>query len=251
MRKELAGMIFGKWKVLYLDEERNKLEKQRVKNGEIKKFKTFWICECMCDNHTIKSVSSDSLLNGRSFSCGCIQKEKASITNKKQNEYKFLENDIVKGWDDKHENCFLISKEDFEEISKIYWKKNMYGYWIGYDTSNKRTIKLHQLVCLIHYKDIYKLNGDLVPDHLNRNKDDNTYPNLQPKQRFENDRNRSINKKNKTGFKGVYFDDSIKYRKWVAFITDNSHKKLKKCFLTFEEAKEQRIKWENEFGYMR
>lgn len=248
MIKDITGQKFNKLLVLSFDEERNKLEKERMRRGEIKNPKLYYICKCDCGN--ISTVEGNSIRSGRVKSCGCLQKERTSISNKKQNSFEFLEDGIVKGWDFKHENYFLISKEDYKEVSKIYWRKNIYGYWLGYDTLKKKTIKLHQFICLIHYKDIYSLDGDLIPDHLNRNKNDNTYLNLQPKQRFENDRNRSLSKNNKTGVKGVYFDDSNKYRKWVAFITNNNHKKLKKCFLTKEEAMSQRREWEKEFNYL-
>lgn len=35
---------------------------------------TFWICECDCANHTIKSVDGCALRNGHIKSCGCLSK---------------------------------------------------------------------------------------------------------------------------------------------------------------------------------
>lgn len=57
-RKDLTGMQFGNWIVLYLDRE------SKNKN-------TKWICKCNCKKGKIKSVFAYALLNGDSMSCGC------------------------------------------------------------------------------------------------------------------------------------------------------------------------------------
>ena len=36
---------------------------------------TFWICECSCNNHTIKSIDGCALRSGHIKSCGCLSKE--------------------------------------------------------------------------------------------------------------------------------------------------------------------------------
>lgn len=43
-----------------------------------------WLCRCDCGNFT--EVRSISLRNGRTKSCGCLQKEKAILANKKHGE---------------------------------------------------------------------------------------------------------------------------------------------------------------------
>ena len=63
----LTGMKFGMWNVLELD--RNKIGNSGQK---------YWICKCECGN--IRSVSGVSLRNGRSTSCGCVNK--SDISNK-------------------------------------------------------------------------------------------------------------------------------------------------------------------------
>lgn len=55
--KDLTGIDFGKLHVLRLDR----------KQGN----KYYWLCECGCDNKTIKSVRADCLLSGTTKSCGC------------------------------------------------------------------------------------------------------------------------------------------------------------------------------------
>jgi len=64
-KKDLTGQIFNHWTVLKLDEERSNK-------------KTYWICQCDCENKTIKSVRSDGLTSGHSKSCGCENKRLAA-----------------------------------------------------------------------------------------------------------------------------------------------------------------------------
>lgn len=65
---DLTGQIFGRWKVLYEVPER--------KNGRI-----YWHCQCQCKNKTEKNVNGSDLKNGKSQSCGCLQKELAAERN--------------------------------------------------------------------------------------------------------------------------------------------------------------------------
>lgn len=56
--QDLTGRIFNNWKVLY-----------RTKNNNSNK--TMWVCECLCEKHTIKPVTARSLKDGASKDCGC------------------------------------------------------------------------------------------------------------------------------------------------------------------------------------
>lgn len=62
--EDLSGKIFGRWKVLY--------RTYNIGNTD----KVTWVCECLCDKHTVKLVVGQSLRNGRSNSCGCLKKER-------------------------------------------------------------------------------------------------------------------------------------------------------------------------------
>lgn len=62
---DLTGKTFGRWKVI----ERAEAPKN------IKNKNPYWLCECSCDKHTKKIVSGKSLRDGRSKSCGCLQRE--------------------------------------------------------------------------------------------------------------------------------------------------------------------------------
>lgn len=66
---DLTGKIFGRWKVI---------ERSYSKNNKI-----YWLCECSCDKHTIRSVNGSSLKRGLSISCGCLKNEITSARFKK------------------------------------------------------------------------------------------------------------------------------------------------------------------------
>ena len=184
------------------------------------------------------------------ISCGCIQKEitskNAKENNIKHNEYE--ESDTYyKGWDTKHENFFLISKEDYEEVSKYCWSMDAYGYWNAPIKGSNKYIKLHQLI-MKNINDSYNKSRKFVPDHLNRNKSDNRRFNLELKTQQYNNRNRSISSNNTSGKTGVNYSKRDKL--WYARIYNNDNKRIQKSFKTFEEAVEQRLAWEKEFGYI-
>ena len=64
---DLTGMEFGLWRVL-----------ERVKN---KNKQIYYLCECQCENKTLREVLGNSLMRGRSKSCGCENYK--NITGKK------------------------------------------------------------------------------------------------------------------------------------------------------------------------
>lgn len=66
---DLTGQSFGRWIVL---------ERDFSNPGKGAR----WICQCSCDKHTVRSVTSQALRTGRSKSCGCLQKEIAASGKK-------------------------------------------------------------------------------------------------------------------------------------------------------------------------
>lgn len=54
---DLTGQKFGHWTVL--------------SKGENRGCHIMWVCECDCENHTIKQVDGYNLKTGKSTSCGC------------------------------------------------------------------------------------------------------------------------------------------------------------------------------------
>lgn len=74
---ELEGKMFDRWKVI-----------SRTTATTGKRGRTYWLCECQCENKILREVKENSLLTGISKSCGCINKEKQKEKNQKRfNDY--------------------------------------------------------------------------------------------------------------------------------------------------------------------
>ena len=95
---DLTGRKFGRWTVKERDTERNKKNKYHH---------SYWICECECG--TIGSVSSDTLKNGGSKSCGCLKREITSektidLTGRKFGRWTVKERDTARNNENKNRN---------------------------------------------------------------------------------------------------------------------------------------------------
>lgn len=253
--KDLSGERFGRLLVISLDEQKTLKSLNDRRSGKSVHSRKYWNCICDCGNETI--VETSSLKSGNTTSCGCFHKEVASVALsdvlRKYNEYEELD-DCYKGWDEKHENYFLISKEDYDEVSKIYWHKNSYNYWAASRLSNNEysNWRLHQLVAKRMCKE-YKKGVD-IPDHISNHymladrKDDNRRCNIRVVDDSCNARNKKTPKNNTSGRIGVHFDNSV--NRWKVAITNNDGKILRKSFASKDDAIKQREIWEEEFGYI-
>lgn len=100
---DLTGQVFGRWIVL----NRN----PQLHNE--------WICECSCDDHTISSIKTHSLINGETKSCGCLNKE---LMRKRQFKHGMTNTHLYGTWGKiKHSNNGCICDEwrtDFNEFYK-------------------------------------------------------------------------------------------------------------------------------------
>lgn len=65
--RELAGETFGRWKVLTRAPNR-----QQPRN----RYVSYWLCQCECG--TEREVSTQNLVQGRTTSCGCRNREVAA-----------------------------------------------------------------------------------------------------------------------------------------------------------------------------
>lgn len=250
MLNDITGQKFGRLTVLGLDDERNDLEKEREKKGEIKKATLFWRCNCECGE--IISTTASRLTTGKTKSCGCYSREITSQVRSKENSYDFLNDNLVRGWDNKHEHFFLIDRQDYEEVKKYCWcpnKGKVDGdfYWLAYKKGNGRHIALHQLIMSLINKD-YIPSHNLLPDHIDRNPSNNIRKNLRLTNQQENGKNKKKSCKNTSGKQGVSWDKQRK--KWHCYINKDKKKRISKYFDTYEEAVKQRILWEKEFGYI-
>lgn len=78
--------------------------------------------------------------------------------------------------------------------------------------------------------------ADMVVDHINGNKLDNRRENLRVVTQTENNFNMRKSSRNKSGFKGVYWENQ--HKRWVAQMIDFGKRKVVGFFKTAEAAAE-------------
>lgn len=228
VRKDLTNQKFNKLTVIKQTEDYVK------PNG---KHEAQWLCKCDCGNKVV--VVGHCLTSGHTKSCGCLQKEKASITQKKYNTYD-LSGEYGIGYTFKNEE-FYFDLEDYDRIKDYCWCIDAYGYVRG--NTKKSKIKFHRLVT--------GCSDDMVIDHINHNKADNRKFNLRACSQHENNMNRSIVPNNTSGVTGVFWDKKL--NKWGAGIGFKGKYIYLGRFENFEEAtkarKEAEEKYFGEYSY--
>lgn len=101
-------------------------------------------------------------------------------------------------------SSFTIDTSDIDIVSKMWWRRKSNGYIITtMKNGQKKNLKLHDFL----------LNPNNLPnviiDHINRDKSDCRRSNLRFVTPQQNCMNKSLSKNNKTGYAGVFFDNSI------------------------------------------
>jgi len=66
-----------------------------------------------CDCGTIKNVRNTSLRTGRTVSCGCIQKEKASVQAKANTKHGLSSSRVFHSWCAMRQRCYYPKHKDF------------------------------------------------------------------------------------------------------------------------------------------
>lgn len=206
MDKIKQGDKFGRWTVNYCLNKNNKK-----------------YCNCTCDCGTNRDVRQENLLDGRSKSCGCLNREISS----KINTESFIPNDIIVHDDyieiilsNYSERTCLIDKEDYEKIKNYKWTYNKKRNCIRANNripKSKGTIKIHTL--------IMNCPKNLKVDHINHDIFDNRKRKLRICTNKENQWNKDKPKNNTSGHKGVY-EDKTRPR-FQAYIMTNGKRKLK------------------------
>ena len=190
--KDLTGKTFGRLTVIQRAEDRIK------PNG---KHKVMWLCECSCKNHNQVIVWGGSLQSGRTKSCGCLLEENRKTMHRKYNQYD-LSGDFGILWSTNTNEEVYFDIEDAEKILQYGWCVGTNGYATA--CIDGKMTRMHAFL------------NRKWHDHHNRNKLDNRKENLVPCTIQENSRNRSITKRNTSGFIGVYWSETS--QKWQAQI---------------------------------
>lgn len=121
--------------------------------------------------------------------------------------------------------CAIIDDEDFNKIASQKWWLSSQGYAEGTDQETRKKILMHRL--------ILGVKPGMTTDHINGNKLDNRRENLRHATYQQNNWN-VTKRKNKSGFKGVYWCKHIK--RWKASIGYNKKLIHIGCFDTPEDA---------------
>lgn len=200
------------------------------------------VYKCLCDCGNTTNVVGSHLKNGNTKSCGCYMKEvslKPKPYKRKYNEFD-LSGDYGIGYTTKGEE-FYFDTDDYDKIKDYCWRSHR-GYIETSIRRNKKskTIYMHQLVLDKEIPDGF------VVDHINRVEEDNRKENLRIVEEYVNQRNQSIAKNNSSGYTGVEERENGNWRACIRLFG----KRKSKTFRTFEEAVEQRLKWEDEHGFI-
>ncbi len=137
----------------------------------------------------------------------------------------------------------LIDDEDFELVSQYKWHLDKHYkrdadifYASACRRGTKNNLRMHTL--------IMNTPKGMEIDHKNTNTLDNRRDNLRVVTRQQNIWNRSIQRNNKCGFKGVYKDNHCRgYKKYRARIRFNGKVKMSSRVMTPEEAALIYNKW--------
>jgi hypothetical protein len=89
---------------------------------------------------------------------------------------------------------FLIDSDMAEKVSESYWRKNSNGYIVS-KQSGRKNLLLHRFVLGV--------GGNVIVDHINRDKTDNRRENLREVNTAQNASNKSLQSNNTTGYVGV------------------------------------------------
>lgn len=229
--KDLTGQKFTRLTV--------KCRGPNNKNGNAQ-----WWCECDCGNQELKLIVGTRLTSGETKSCGCLQKEIASIVHSKPNRYD-LSGEYGIGYTsqpDSYGRCeFYFDKEDFDKIKNYTWSfSNDYLR----DTKD-RSIAIHQI--------ILPTDDGYAPEHIHgaATKNDNRKSNLRTATQSQNLMNTTLRRDNTSGAKGVHWRKDT--NKWTATIWVNKKCISLGCFDNFDDAVKARAqaekKYFGEFSY--
>jgi hypothetical protein len=125
----------------------------------------------------------------------------------------------------------LVDDEDYERLSQYRWRAKgdrdtFYAYTDIYVGGKRKMTSMHSMVI--------KLGGKPQVDHIDHNGLNNQKSNLRAATHSENQRNRSKEKGNTSGFKGVSFQKST--GQWQASIRIDGTLVYMGCYGTKEEA---------------
>lgn len=121
---DLTGKRFGRFTVIKLDHKEQRWEKNGNKNG----YAYFWLCKCDCGNE--KVMMKEYLVNRRTKSCGCINKE-----NPPQKTHGMSQTRLYEIWKNMKRRCYKETNSRYENyggrgiIICDEWKDNFIPFY--------------------------------------------------------------------------------------------------------------------------
>ena len=184
-----------------------------------------WKCLCDCqrgkENVTYTYVLGSSLKRGTTQSCGCIHKE---MMREKYSTHNMTDSRLYLVWKGMKARCYIKSHNHYEQYGARgivvcdEWKNDFQAFYNwsmqnGYDENALRN------ECMLERKDV---NGNYCPD------------NCCWASATTQCINQNLRKDNKTGIKGVNWDN--KRNMWQAQLQINKKKVLNEHFNNFDDA---------------
>ena len=102
-RKDITGQKFGRLTVVGLDEQKSSSQR------------SYWLCKCDCGNPKIQSVYLCQLTSGKTSSCGCLHREKASEANYRHGYCTDHKERLYSIWDGMKQRCCNPSNKRYKD----------------------------------------------------------------------------------------------------------------------------------------
>lgn len=184
---DVIGNRYSHWTVIAETEPKEYFSKARNK----KCYQRRVICQCDCENKTIRTLTLALLRSGSCKSCGCARSEYISKARKKPFNYYEIEGDYAKIYLDDMSDYTIVDADNLDKLKFSHiGKEKDSGYWYLSDGKRIR-MRLHRFLFGAYY------------DHKNLNKSDNRRENMRKCTPRQNNINIAPNKRNKIGLKGV------------------------------------------------
>ena len=156
----------------------------------------YYRCRCECGKET--EVERSNLIRGLVSTCGnCVHIEREG------EHYRYYCHS---------QGSFIFDEEDYDLVASERWNISHFGY-VTRKIGNKTVWLTHALL---------GVDDGVIVDHINGDRLDNRRANLREATPSQNLRNQCLRSDNKTGYKGVYFNNH--HKKYLAEIRSHGVK---------------------------